>query len=132
MESQDDKKPTILVVDDSPDNVTLLCSMLKGEYRVKVAISGERALSLAMSDAPPDLILLDIMMPDLDGYEVCRRLKQDPRTVHIPVIFLTAKAELAVREEGLALGAADYIVKPPSPPEVLEKIRNNIRRGGAP
>ena len=109
-------KPTILVVDDTPDNLALMSSLLKDSYRVKLANHGEKALKIAASESPPDLILLDIMMPDLDGYQVCERLKADPGTRDIPVIFLTAKTEVEDEQHGLALGAVDYITKPISPP----------------
>ena len=86
-------KETVLIVDDTPDNLALLNDVLKDKYRLKVANNGEKALRTAIMENPPDLILLDIMMPDMDGYEVCRRLKSDDRTINIPIIFLTAKAE---------------------------------------
>jgi putative two-component system response regulator len=124
------ERATILIVDDSPDSVALLSSMLKDSYRVKVAITGEKALSIAMGEDPPDLVLLDIMMPGMDGYEACRRLKDDPGTAGIPVIFLTARAEAIDEEKGLALGAEDYIAKPPSPPIVLARIRTHLRLKG--
>ncbi|MDP2875016.1 MAG: response regulator [Holophaga sp.] len=119
-------KSTILVVDDTPDNLALMSSLLKEHYRVKVANGGEKALRIAQSDSPPDLILLDIMMPDMDGYEVCRRLKRDLATMHIPVIFLTAKAEVDDEKRGLELGAVDYITKPISPPIVLARVKNHL------
>jgi putative two-component system response regulator len=119
--------PTILIVDDTPDNVALLSGILDGEYRIKFGITGEEALELALSDDRPDLILLDIMMPDLDGYEVCRRLKLDPRTADIPVIFLTARSDIQDEQKGLELGAVDYITKPISPPIVLARIRTHLR-----
>jgi len=118
--------PTILVVDDMPDNLALMSSLLKDEYKVKVANGGEKALEVAASDAPPDLILLDVMMPGMDGYEVCRRLKRDPRTRSIPVIFLTARSEEAEEKKGLELGAIDYITKPISPPIVMARVRNHL------
>ncbi len=80
-------KPSILVVDDTPANLTLMTGLLQDLYQVRAAISGEKALKIASADSPPDLILLDIMMPEMDGYEVCRRLKADPKTSEIPVIF---------------------------------------------
>ena len=83
-------KPTILVVDDTPANLSLLGEVLKADYRTKAAVSGEKALKIALSDTPPDLILLDVMMPGMDGYEVCRRLKANPATRDIPVIFVTS------------------------------------------
>jgi CheY-like chemotaxis protein/two-component sensor histidine kinase len=119
-------KTTILVVDDTPDNLSLMNSLLKDEYQVKIAHNGEKALKIAQSDAPPALILLDIMMPGMDGYEVCRRLKLDPKTRNIPVIFLTAKAGAEDEKKGLELGAIDYITKPISPPLVMARVRNHL------
>ena len=120
------KKATILVVDDTPDNLILMNSLLKEDYKVKIANDGEKALRIAMSESPPDLILLDIMMPVMDGYEVCQRLKRDPKTTNIPVIFLTAKAEVEDEKKGLELGAVDYITKPISPPIVMARVKNHI------
>jgi CheY-like chemotaxis protein/class 3 adenylate cyclase len=117
---------TVLVVDDTPDNLTLMSGLLKDQYRVKVANGGERALKIAGSDSPPDLILLDIMMPEVDGYEVCRRLKENPETRDIPIIFLTAKSEVEDEARGLALGAVDYITKPISPPIVLARVKTHL------
>ncbi len=119
-------KPTILVVDDTPDNLILMSSLLKSDYKVKIANGGEKALRIAASDSPPDLILLDIMMPDMDGYEVCQRLKHEPNTMNIPVIFLTAKNEMEDEKKGLELGAVDYITKPISPPIVLARVKNHL------
>ena len=120
------KKATVLVVDDTPDNLTLMSNLLKDEYKVKVANCGEKALKIAASEVPPDLILLDIMMPGMDGYEVCERLKHDVLTMDIPVIFLTAKAEMADEQHGLELGAVDYIIKPISPPIVMVRVKNHL------
>ena len=117
--SETGDKPTILVVDDTPDNLTLVSNLLKGDYRVRVAISGEKALKIALSENPPDLILLDVMMPVMDGYEVCEQLRSNALTAHIPIIFLTAKSEVEDERKGLSLGASDYITKPISPP-ILE------------
>jgi putative two-component system response regulator len=119
-------KATVLVVDDTPDNLVLMSSLLKEEYKVKVANGGEKALKIALSGAPPDLILLDIMMPDMDGYEVCKRLKSNPATQDIPVIFLTAKAAIEDEKKGLELGAVDYITKPISPPIVMARVKNHL------
>jgi serine phosphatase RsbU (regulator of sigma subunit)/ActR/RegA family two-component response regulator len=116
----------ILVVDDTPDNLSLMSGLLKEDYQVKVAPSGERALRIAQSERPPDLILLDVMMPEMDGYEVCRRLKADERTRDIPVVFLTAKSEVADETLGFSLGAVDYITKPISPPIVLARVRTHL------
>ena len=88
------QKPTILIVDDTPTNLAVLVDVLKAEYRTKVAISGERAIELALSGPPPDLILLDIMMPGLSGYAVCERLKAELATRHVPIIFVTAMSEI--------------------------------------
>ncbi len=123
-------KPTILVVDDTPDNLLLMSSLLKDDYQVKIVNSGEKALKIAASDTPPDLILLDIMMPEMDGYEVCQRLKHDPKTENIPVIFLTAKAALEDETKGLEMGAVDYITKPVSPPIVLARVKNHLALKG--
>ena len=117
---------TILVVDDTPENLELMSGLLKDQYRVRVANNGERALRLAAADPAPDLVLLDVMMPGIDGYEVCRRLKADPATAGTPVIFLTAKAEIEDERQGLSLGAVDYITKPISPPIVLARIKTHL------
>ena len=121
---------TILIVDDTPADLVLMSKLLKDVYKVKIAKDGERALRIALSDAPPDLILLDIMMPGMDGYEVCRRLKRDPGAMNIPVIFLTARADAEDEEKGLELGAADYITKPISPPIVLARVKNHLALKG--
>ena len=120
------QKATILVVDDTPDNLILMNSLLKDDYKVKIANGGEKALRIATSESPPDLILLDIMMPVMDGYEVCQHLKDNPKTMNIPVIFLTAKAEVEDEKKGLELGAVDYITKPISPPIVMARVKNHI------
>ncbi|MGE5516875.1 MAG: two-component system response regulator [Bacteroidota bacterium] len=128
MESRDFlERATILVVDDTPDNLAVLSSLLKNEYRVKVASTGEKALKIAAADNPPDLILLDIMMPGMDGYEACQQLKANPATRDIPVIFLTAKAEVDDERRGLDIGAVDYIAKPISPPIVLARVRTQLK-----
>jgi adenylate cyclase len=119
-------KRTILVVDDTPENLSLMSGLLKSDYNVKIAPSGVRALQIATGDNPPDLVLLDIMMPEMDGYEVLRRLREDDRTSQIPVIFLTAMNDAQDEERGLQLGAIDYIAKPISPPIVLARVRNHM------
>ncbi len=123
-----DGKSRILIVDDFPENIQMLMETLKDEYIFQAAKNGERALRLARSDPPPDLILLDIMMPDMDGYEVCRRLKADARTREIPVIFVTARDANEDEEEGFRLGAADYIAKPFQPAIVRVRVRNQTER----
>ena len=120
------ERPQVLVVDDSPANLSLMNDLLESTYRVKVANSGVRALKIAASDNPPDLILLDIMMPEMDGYEVCRRLKADPSTRDIPVIFLTSRRDPEDEQRGLEMGAEDYITKPVSPPIVLSRVKNHL------
>ena len=119
------KRPTILVVDDTPANLSLLANLLNTQYRVKVANSGAKALELAVLEAP-DLILLDIMMPEMDGFEVCRQLKANPRTARVPVLFLTAKTQIEDEEHGFALGAVDFIHKPISPPIVAARVRAQL------
>lgn len=119
-------KPSILIVDDTPDNLHVMSELLKELYRIRIANSGTKALQIAGSADPPDLILLDVMMPGLNGYEVCRRLKADPKTSAIPVIFLTAKVEQEDEELGLELGAVDYITKPISPAIVLARVKNYL------
>ena len=110
-----EKKSQILVVDDTPENVDILAGILREHYQIKVALNGAKAISIAEADPPPDLILLDVMMPEMDGYEVSRRLKENPATRDIPVIFVTAKTEVEDERKGFELGAVDYITKPISP-----------------
>lgn len=126
-DSNNQQQQTILVVDDTPDNLTMITSLLRDLYRVKIAVSGKKALQIAFSNEPPDLILLDIMMPEMDGYEVCSQLKNDSETRDIPVIFLTAKTEVEDEVKGFELGAADYITKPVSPPILLARVRTHLR-----
>ena len=122
---------TVLVVDDAPSNLAILTETLRSEFDVRLATSGPEALRL-VDENPPDLILLDIVMPDMDGYEVCRRLKAHPPTRNIPVIFLTAKGDVSDETMGLAIGAVDYIIKPVSIPIVQARVRTHVelkRRG---
>lgn len=116
-------RTTILVVDDTPDNLSILGELLKPHFHVRVANSGARALAAVRTEPRPALILLDIMMPELDGYEVLRRLKSNPATSDIPVIFVTALNATEDESRGLALGAVDYITKPVRPAIVLARIR---------
>jgi diguanylate cyclase (GGDEF)-like protein len=121
----------VLVVDDSPSHLAILTESLRSEFDVRIATSGAEALRL-VDETPPDLILLDILMPDMDGYEVCRRLKADFATRNIPVIFLTAKNDVADETQGLAIGAVDYIIKPVTVPIVQARVRTHVelkRRG---
>ncbi len=122
-----DNKPLVLIVDDTPTNIQVLAETLRADYRVKVATSGEAALDIVKKrDSKPDLILLDVMMAGLDGYEVCRRLKENPDTQGIPVIFVTAKNDAQDEERGLRLGAMDYIAKPFHPAIVKARVQNHI------
>ncbi len=121
------EKQTVLIVDDTADNLALMSLLLKDVYKVKVANSGEKALKVARGDSPLDLILLDIMMPGLSGYEVCGELKADPATRDIPVIFLTAMTATEDEKRGLELGAVDYITKPISPPIVLARVATHLQ-----
>jgi putative two-component system response regulator len=117
---------TILVVDDTVANLTLMTDLLKPRYRVKAATSGEAALK-AMRSAAPDLILLDIMMPGMSGFELCTLLQDDPTLRHIPIIFLTALGAVEDETRGLQLGAIDYITKPINPPIVMARVANTLR-----
>lgn len=119
--------PTVLLVDDIPDNLALMSSLLKDFYKVKVANNGEKAISIATSATPPDLILLDIMMPDMDGYEVCKYLKSVPSARNIPIIFLTANSETEDEQRGLEMGAVDYILKPVVPAIVLARVGTHLQ-----
>ncbi len=120
-------RPVILVVDDTPDNLLLMANLLKDSYTVKAANNGEKALRIARDAPPPDLILLDIMMPGMTGHEVAQALQGDPATRDIPIIFLTAMASSEDETHGLELGAADYITKPISPPVVLARVRTQLK-----
>ena len=119
-------RPTILIVDDTPDNIMLLSRLLKDRYNTKVANNGSLALQIAQATPGLDLILLDVMMPGLDGYETCRQLKANPVTADIPVIFLTAKSQVEDEAMGLALGAVDYIAKPVSPPILFARVATQL------
>jgi putative two-component system response regulator len=121
-----DLLPTVLVVDDAPANLNLLAGLLNKSYRVKLAPSGAKALDLAQRSAP-DLILLDVMMPEMDGYEVCRRLKANPLTARIPVLFLTAMSQPEDEARGFDVGAADFIQKPISPAIVQARVRTHLQ-----
>lgn len=120
------KKPEILIVDDQPLNLQLLSRVLSEEFDLRVARSGQKALEIAFGEDIPDLILLDINMPDIDGYEVCKLLKGDVRTQSIAIIFITARTSVEDEEKGFLLGAADYITKPFSPVVVRARVRNHI------
>ena len=119
---KDRKSKTILIVDDTPDNIDVLSNILKSDYNVKAAISGEIAIKIARSDKPPDLILLDVLMPGMDGFEVCRHLKADNKTKEIPVIFATANIDAESKSNGIDAGGIDFIEKPFNPDKVLSTI----------
>jgi phosphoserine phosphatase RsbU/P len=116
----------ILIVDDTPLNIGVISGALKDSYKTKVATNGEKALALASAEEKPDLILLDIMMPGMNGYEVCSRLKTDPATNEIPVIFLTGQTSAEEETRGFEVGAVDYIHKPFSPAVVKARVRSHI------
>ena len=118
------KQLTLLIVDDDRENINFLAEILKANFKIRVATSGEKALEISFSDSPPDLILLDIMMPEIDGYEVCKRLKASFFTKSITVIFITGKTNEEDESYGFSLGAVDYIAKPFSP--IIVKARINI------
>ena len=119
-------RSVILVVDDTPENLQLMSALLRDHYKVQVAGSGEKALKLMAGGVLPDLVLLDILMPGMDGYEVCRRMRDDSRMRQVPVIFVTAKSDSEDEEQGLDLGAVDYITKPISPAITLARIRTHL------
>ncbi|MBL8258673.1 MAG: two-component system response regulator [Candidatus Competibacteraceae bacterium] len=117
---------TVLIVDDTPENILLLSALLQPHYRVRAATSGARALQVVASPPRPDLILLDVMMPEMDGYTVLERLKSEPGTADIPVVFVTALDRGSDEERGLALGAVDYISKPIKPAVVLARVKTHL------
>lgn len=121
------ERATILLVDDTPDNLMLLANLLKDEFRVRTAQNGPKALEICTSDNPPDLVLLDIMMPGMDGFEVAKLMREHPNSETIPVIFVTAMTSADARLKGLDLGAVDYITKPIDPEVLKPRVRNFIR-----
>ncbi|MDM8551371.1 response regulator [Desulfobacterales bacterium HSG2] len=120
-------KQTILIVDDDPSSINILVNILSPDYEIIVAKNGSQALTLARFSPGPDLILLDIMMPDMDGYEVCQNLKAEPDTRDIPIIFVTTMDQEVNEFEGLELGAIDYLTKPVCPPVVRARVRNHLK-----
>ncbi|WP_322619576.1 diguanylate cyclase [Shewanella sp. YLB-07] len=120
-----DNQGTILIVDDTSTNIAVLAACLQHHYHLKFAMNGQRCLELAETKPIPDLILLDVVMPDMDGYDVCRHLKENPVTQNIPIIFVTGKSS-EQEELGLQLGAVDYITKPIRPGIVLARVRTQI------
>jgi putative two-component system response regulator len=120
------KKETILITDDSPDNIAFMSSFLKEGYRIKAAIDAETTISIANSDNPPDIILMDIVMPGIDGYEACKRLKANPKTANIPIIFLTSRSDTESERLGLELGAVDFIARPINPLIVKARVSTHL------
>ena len=122
------ERPTVLIVDDIPSNIDVITGILKGDFKTKAATSGEKALKIVSSpNGAPDLILLDIMMPEMNGMEVCKRLKENPETEHIPVIFLTAKSEVDDITAGFEMGAVDYIFKPVNPAVLRARVNTQLK-----
>jgi serine phosphatase RsbU (regulator of sigma subunit) len=124
--SQAEQKKTVLVVDDAPANLQIVNSILKDTYKVRIATSGAKALEMAKAQPAPDIVLLDVMMPEMDGYEVCTRLKSDVETADIPVIFLTGQTEIEDETRGFEVGAVDYIHKPFSPAVVQARVQTHL------
>ncbi|MBN2803951.1 MAG: two-component system response regulator [Deltaproteobacteria bacterium] len=120
------ERQVVLVVDDAPENIDVLAGILSSNYRVKVALNGKKALEIASSDDAPHIILLDIMMPGMDGIDVCKRLKENPDTKGIPVVFVTAKGEMSDETQGFAVGAVDYITKPVNPQLVSARVKTHL------
>ena len=118
-------KATVLIVDDTPENIDVLHGILSKDYSLKIATNGSLALKIAAA-SPPDLILLDVMMPGMDGYEVCTRLKENEETRRVPVIFVTSRDDVEAETRGLALGAVDYITKPINAPTVLARVKTHL------
>ena len=119
-------KTSVLIVDDSPANVKVLCRTLENDYQIKVASNGFEAFTIANSEDPPDLILLDVIMPEMSGFEVCSKLKQSQKTKNIPVIFVTGVSNESDETKGFNLGAVDYIAKPFSPPIVKARVKAHL------
>jgi len=120
------RKQKVLIVDDAPENIRILMETLKEDYAVIAAVNGEKALQLAAANPVPDIILLDVVMPGMDGYTVCRRIKSDEKTGNIPVIFITGKSDESDERRGFELGAVDYITKPFSTDLVRARVRNHL------
>ncbi len=120
-------RDTILIVDDTPSNIQVLAEALSSNYEIKVATDGKAALEIMSQEEKPDMVLLDVMMPEMDGYQACRRIKQEPSIWDIPIIFVTAKAEAEDQQRGFDLGAVDYITKPFDIPLVMARINVHLR-----
>ena len=120
------KHPRILVVDDAPENLMVMESILSKDYSLKLFNDSSDALEYAFAN-PPDLILLDIMMPKIDGFEICRRLKANPKLADVPVIFITSRTDIEDEERGFSIGASDFIHKPISAPIVAARVKTHIK-----
>jgi len=123
---ESDVQPTVMVVDDAPENLMIMESILAKDYSLKLFSDSGNALEYAFAN-PPDLILLDIMMPNIDGFEACRRLKENPKLVHVPVIFITSKNEDEYEEMGFAVGASDFIHKPINAPILVARVKTHLK-----
>lgn len=123
---REDERAKLLIVDDNKQNIEMLMELFHGEYKIAAARNATRALKVAFSDAPPDIILSDIIMPEMNGYEFCAQIKEDLRTKNIPVIFVTAVSEVMDETRGFALGAVDYITKPFHPPVVKARVKLHL------
>ena len=124
--SETKNRSKLLIVDDNRQNIEILMALFKDEYKIAAAINAKRALKIAKSDSPPDLILMDILMPEMDGYELCTILKEIPTTQQIPIIFVTAVSEIMDESRGFNLGAVDYITKPFHPPMVKARVKLHL------
>ena len=122
------RSPTLLVVDDTPDNLNLIAGLFMLDYQVRVARDGRNALAICTSKSPPDLLLLDVMMPDMDGFELARHLRRHPAASRIPVIFITAMTDASARRQGLELGAVAFVTKPIEPELLQLKVKNQLRQ----
>ncbi len=120
------EKQKILIVDDSPENIAVLNNILKEDYTIKIATNGENAISLIKRYDLPDIILLDIIMPGIDGYEVCRQIKAEKNSSDIPVIFISSRDDIEDEEKGFQIGAVDYITKPVRPSIVKARVKNHL------
>jgi len=120
------KQPRILVVDDAPENLMVIESVLSKDYSLKLINDSKEALDYAIAN-PPDLILLDVMMPNIDGFELCRRLKAKPKLTNVPVIFITSQTDVENEELGFSVGASDFIHKPISAPIVAARVKTHIK-----
>lgn len=130
MTDKKNNRQKILLVDDNKQNIEMLMELFKEDYKISAAVTSERALKMARTQPPPDIILLDIIMPEMDGYQICELLKNDEKTKHIPIIFVTAVSEVMDETKGFAVGALDYITKPFHPPTVKARveIQLNLKR----